>query len=50
MKATVESTRSLRFENAAISEMLRRPDGFWQLIRYNDASHLIGLNQEDPPL
>ncbi len=43
MRANVESSRSLRFENAAVNELIRRPDGFWQLLRYNDGSHLHGL-------
>ncbi len=43
MRGNVESSRSLRFENAAVNELIRRPDGFWQLTRYNDASHLHGL-------
>jgi len=43
MRGNVESSRSLRFENAAVSELIRRPDGFWQLLRYNDSSHLHGL-------
>ncbi|MBS1707372.1 MAG: histidine phosphatase family protein [Armatimonadetes bacterium] len=40
VNATVESSRSFRFENASITELVRRPDGFWQLLRYNDTRHL----------
>lgn len=47
MNGTVETSRSLRFENAAITEMIRRPDGFWQLLKYNESTHLEGLNGED---
>lgn len=42
VNATVETSRSFRFENASITELVRRPDGFWQLLRYNDTKHLGG--------
>jgi broad specificity phosphatase PhoE len=40
MKGTVQTAKSIRLENAAISELIRRPDGYWQLIRLNDSRHL----------
>ena len=40
IKANVETGRSFRFENASVTELIRRPDGFFQLLRYNDTSHL----------
>jgi len=43
INASVESSRSFRFENASITELVRRPDGFWQLLRYNDTRHLAGV-------
>ena len=42
VNATVESSRSFRFDNASVTELVRRPDGHWQLIRYNDTRHLAG--------
>ncbi len=44
IRANVDSTKSLRFENASMTELIRRPDGFWQLLNYNSTSHLEGLN------
>lgn len=41
IKANVETGRSFRFENASITELIRRPDGFFQLLRYNDTTHLV---------
>ena len=43
VNATVESSRSFRFDNASITEFVRRPDGFYQLLRYNDTKHLVGV-------
>ncbi|MES1228474.1 MAG: histidine phosphatase family protein [Armatimonadota bacterium] len=40
IKANVETGRSFRFENASVTELIRRPDGFFQLLRYNDTTHL----------
>jgi 2,3-bisphosphoglycerate-dependent phosphoglycerate mutase len=37
---TVESSRSFRFKNATVTELNRRADGYYQLIRYADDSHL----------
>lgn len=41
IKGNVETARSFRFENASITELIRRPDGFYQLLRYNDTGHLL---------
>jgi 2,3-bisphosphoglycerate-dependent phosphoglycerate mutase len=40
LRGNVETSRSFRFENTAVTELRRRSDGFWTLIRYADASHL----------
>ena len=45
IRSNVETARSFRFENASITELIRRPDGIYQLLRYNDTSHLAGLGQ-----
>lgn len=41
IKAPVESIRSFRFGNTAITELTRRPDGFYAISRYNDTHHLL---------
>ncbi|HRF60034.1 MAG TPA: histidine phosphatase family protein [Fimbriimonadaceae bacterium] len=38
--ATVMTSRSLRFGNTAITELHRRPDGFWVIDRFADTTHL----------
>lgn len=39
-KGGVETSRAFRFGNTGLTEFLRRPDGLFQLVRYNDMSHL----------
>ena len=43
LHGSVSTSRSLRFNNCSITELHRRPDGFFQLDRYNDVRHLAGL-------
>lgn len=38
---TVETSRSFRFKNATVTELNRRVDGYYQLVRYADDSHLL---------
>ncbi|MBL8049134.1 MAG: histidine phosphatase family protein [Chthonomonas sp.] len=40
LRGTMESTRSFRFENTAITELVRRPDGFFRLVRFGCTAHL----------
>ncbi|AIE83461.1 histidine phosphatase family protein [Fimbriimonas ginsengisoli] len=40
MRANVDSIRSFRFGNTAVTELERRADGFYLLVRYADTSHL----------
>lgn len=40
LRGTQESTRSFRFENTAITELFRRPDGYFRLIRFGCVAHL----------
>jgi broad specificity phosphatase PhoE len=40
IKAPIETSKSLRFGNTAITQLTRRPDGHWSLDRYSDTSHL----------
>ncbi|MBI3721859.1 MAG: histidine phosphatase family protein, partial [Fimbriimonas ginsengisoli] len=40
LKGSLETSRAFRFGNASLSELQRRPDGLFQLVRYNDTSHL----------
>lgn len=35
-----KTARSFRFENGSITELIRRPDGLWQLLRFTDTAHL----------
>ena len=46
IRANLDTTKSLRFENASLTELIRRPDGFWQLLSYNNTTHLEGLNEK----
>lgn len=39
-QGTLLSGRSYSFDNASITELERRPDGYYTLIRYADTSHL----------
>ena len=40
IRSQVATASSFRFENGAITELRRRPDGVFQLIRFADTSHL----------
>ncbi len=40
VRGTLESSKSFRFGNTGISELERRPDGLFTLMRYNDTAHL----------
>jgi len=40
MMGNVETARSFRFKNTGVSELIRRPEGQFQLLRYNDLAHL----------
>jgi len=42
MCGSIESAKSFRFGNASITELHRRPDGLFTLVRYADTSHLEG--------
>lgn len=41
MRGTVQTAKSFRLENTGITELIRRPDGYWQLLRFTDTRHLI---------
>ena len=43
MHGTLDTSRGFRFLNASITELQRRPEGTFMLLRYNDAEHLAGL-------
>jgi probable phosphoglycerate mutase len=40
IRGDINTARAFRFHNCAVTELLRRADGTFQLIRFNDASHL----------
>ncbi len=40
MRGTIYTARSFRFENTAVTTVSRRSDGGFNLVRYNDSSHL----------
>ena len=40
IRGEIETARAFRFHNCAVTELHRRPDGTFQLIRFNDTSHL----------
>lgn len=40
LRGTIWTGRSLRFGNTSVTELLRRPNGTWQLLRYSDTTHL----------
>ncbi|MCE9558528.1 MAG: histidine phosphatase family protein [Armatimonadetes bacterium] len=40
LRTSVDTSRSFRFPNTAVTELERRPDGFWSLVRFADTSHL----------
>ncbi len=48
IKGTLETSRTLRFGNTAISELNQRPDGSFFIARYNDTNHLVA-NSKAPP-
>lgn len=37
---SIEVSRAFRFANAGVTELKRRPDGAFYIVRYNDISHL----------
>jgi broad specificity phosphatase PhoE len=46
LKGTIETSRSFRFSNASVTELLLRPEGDFHLVRFNDTAHLtaaVGL-------
>lgn len=43
LRGNIESARSFRFPNASVSELERRADGLWTLVRYACIEHLDGL-------
>lgn len=45
VQGNVATARSFRFENASVTELVRRPDGFWQLLRFADTTHLEALRE-----
>lgn len=40
IQSDAKTARSFRFENASITEFIRRSDGLWQLLRFADSKHL----------
>ncbi len=40
LRGSVETARAFRFKNTGLTELIRRPEGQFQLLRYNDTSHL----------
>lgn len=48
IRGTVQTARAFRFENASVTELVRRPDGHWQLVRYCDTRHLVGIEKGSP--
>ena len=43
IRGDITTSRAFRLHNCAITELLRRPDATFQLIRYNDESHLTSV-------
>lgn len=43
LKGTVETSRGFRFANTGITELHRRPEGLFLMVRYNDSRHLEGM-------
>jgi len=39
----LETGHSFRLDNCGITELERRPDGFWRINRLNDCRHLAGI-------
>jgi|GEM_PF-2993232 len=46
LRGSVQTARGFRFENASVTEVIRRPDGTWQLLRYADTSHLHEVHDD----
>jgi 2,3-bisphosphoglycerate-dependent phosphoglycerate mutase len=40
---TIDTSRAFRFSNTSVTELKRRPDGRFQMIRYDDIQHLAEL-------
>ena len=47
VKGSVETSRSFRFGNTGVTEFIRRPEGQFQMLRYNDTTHLTQLFLEE---
>ncbi|MFM9873249.1 MAG: histidine phosphatase family protein [Fimbriimonadaceae bacterium] len=47
MRGTVPTAKSFRLDNTGITELIRRPDGYWQLLRFSDTRHLAGHERKD---
>lgn len=43
IRGDLDTSRAFRFHNCAVTELARRQDGSFQLVRFNDASHLNAL-------
>ncbi|MCB8933182.1 MAG: histidine phosphatase family protein [Fimbriimonadaceae bacterium] len=43
MQGNLITSRGFRFLNASVTELQRRPEGLFMMLRYNDAAHLEGL-------
>lgn len=43
MRGNLITSRGFRFLNASVTELQRRPEGVFMMLRYNDAAHLGGL-------
>lgn len=40
LRGNLETSRSFSFGNTAVTELERRPDGFYRMVRYADTAHL----------
>lgn len=40
IRGDIHTARAFRFHNCAVTELMRRADGTFQLLRFNDTSHL----------
>jgi broad specificity phosphatase PhoE len=40
IKGTLDTCRTFRFANTGVTELQRRPDGLFLMVRYSDSSHL----------
>ena len=43
IRGDINTARAFRFHNCTVTELFRRSDGLFQLIRFNDASHLASV-------